>query len=413
MPAPVPGVKGTALAATYDEGFRLRTNDGSTDLRLAWSAQLDTRVPLSDSVVPVGFDIRRARLDFIATVSRRLFMRIGLAAEDAPYIRNAFADYEIDELLHVRLGQLKVPFSTEWATFDNQVNFLERAYSQPVHPFLDRGVLLWGKLPGSILTWNAGVFAGAGVDADAPRGDVDDGKQVAFRLFAQPFRRAEAKAARGFYFVTQGTWEEAELATKRFEMRGSTTPAFESSVWRWKGPEKATLASKARIGGELHYLFGPLTVSGEAATLRWTQLERTSGSVTAVTAWASVFLTGEEKVIDNFGWRQPNPKRPVFGGDPSRNGAGAIELLARASTMRVDDALFPLFEGARRMNEVTFGVNWTLAYAARLQLNVLHTWVPDAGPANGIVSGASSEASSRARLVPSETMVGLRAIFRI
>jgi hypothetical protein len=67
------------------------------------------------------------------------------------------------------------------------------------------------------------------------------------------------------------------------------------------------------------------------------------------------------------------------------------------------------------MNEVTFGVLWTLAYAARLQLNVVHTWVPDyAGGenGNGIVSGAASESGRRA-LVPNESLVGLRAIFRI
>ena len=414
-PPPVPGVKGTALTAVYDEGFRLRTNDGSSDLRLAWSAQLDTRMPLGGSVLSPSFDIRRARLDFIATISRRLFIRIGLAAEDSPYVRNAFGDYEVDDLLHVRVGQMKVPFSTEWATFDNQVNFLERAYSQPIHPFLDRGVLLWGKLPGSVLVWNAGVFAGAGVDADAPRGDVDDGKQIAVRLFAQPFRQADARALRGLHFVTQGTWEEASLATRRFEERGATTPLLESNLLRWKGPEDATLQSKARIGGELHWLYGPVTVSGETATVRWTQLAGATGAVRADSIWASVFVTGESKALDNFGWRQPNPRRPVFGGDPAKTGAGAVELLARASTTAVDPALFRVFEGARRMNEVTFGVSWTLAYAARLQLNVVHTWVPDyAGGEGGsaIVSGGSSESGRRA-LVPNETLVGLRAIFRI
>jgi phosphate-selective porin len=96
-----------------------------------------------------------------------------------------------------------------------------------------------------------------------------------------------------------------------------------------------------------------------------------------------------------------------------RLGAGAVELLARASTTSVDDALFTVYEGARRMNEVTFGVNWTLAFAARLQLNFVHTWVPDFDArTNGIVSGGNSDSGRRA-LVPNESMVGLRAIFRI
>lgn len=412
-----PGVKGTALTAVYDEGFRLRTNDGSTDLRLAWSGQLDVRVPMGASVLSPSFDIRRARLELVATVSQRLFVRIGLVAEDSPYIRNAFADYEVDDLLHVRVGQMKVPFSTEWATFDNQVNFLERAYSQPIHPFLDRGLLLWGKVPGSVLVWNAGVFAGAGIDADAPRGDVDDGKQVAFRLFAQPFRNGDARALRGLLFVTQGTWEESSVATKRFEERGATTPLFESNLLAWLlAWYDASLDGKARIGGELHWLYGPFTISGETATLRWMRLAgNATGAVRSDSIWASVFLTGESKVLDNFGWRQPSPRRPLFGGDPTKSGPGAVEVLARASTTAVDPILFTVYDGARRMNELTLGASWTLAYAARLQLNLVHTWVPDhAGGegGNGIVSGGSSEGGRRA-LVPNETLVGLRAIFRI
>lgn len=420
-PRPTPGVKGTALAASYDEGFRLRTNDGSTELRFAWSAQLDGRLPMGASTAPTSFDMRRARLDLIATISRRLFVRVGLAAEDATYLRNAFGDYEVGEWLHVRVGQMKVPLSTEWATFDNHVNFIERAHAQPIHPFIDRGVLLWGKLPGSVLTWNVGAFAGAGVDADAPRGDLDDGKELAFRLFAQPLRNAPARAVRGLYFVTQGTWETASVATRRFELRGLASPTFESNVWRWRG-DKGEVEAKARVGAEVHYVNGPFTLSGEASTLRWTGARppdspRTSGGVLAASAWASVFLTGESKVLDNFGWRQPNPRRPVFGGDPDHAGSGAVELLARASMIRTDDSLSTVLEGARRMNEITLGASWTLAYAAKLQLNFVHTWAPTYREgADGILSGASSELADPARrgaLVPSESLLALRAIFRI
>jgi phosphate-selective porin len=179
----------------------------------------------------------------------------------------------------------------------------------------------------------------------------------------------------------------------------------------------------------------------------------TGGTVKAASAWVSVFLTGEQKTIDNFGWRQPNPKKPVFGGE--HTGPGAIELLARASVIQTDASLFTkrrvrgfsagdlastapgqptqalqgdapgegaqatvsVLEGAEQMNEVTLGVSWALAYAAKLQLNFVHTWVPNfrAGE-NGIVSGAGSELADPTRrntLVPSESLLALRFIFRI
>ena len=37
---------------------------------------------------------------------------------------------------------MKVPFSSSWATLDNNVNFIERASSTPVYPFFDRGIVL-------------------------------------------------------------------------------------------------------------------------------------------------------------------------------------------------------------------------------------------------------------------------------
>lgn len=455
---------GLPLGAAYDDGFRLRTADGATDLRFVWSAQLDVRHPMGHSVAPTSFDLRRARLDLIATVHKNLFMRVGLAAEDSPYIRNAFADYAAADFFHVRVGQMKVPFSTEWASFDNQVNFMERAHAQPLHPFLDRGILLWGKVLSGALTYNLGAFAGVGVDADAPRGDVDQGKEVAFRLFAQPFRDTTFRALRGLYLVSQGTWESSSAVTRRFETRGTITPTFDSNIWRWRADQLlgtdgrstdaigATVAEKARVGAELHYLLGPFTLSAEASILQWRGIElfhawtegsrtirrdtidRVSGSARALSVWTSVFVTGEQKLLDNFGWRQPNPKRPMIDGA----GYGALELLARASVLDTDDALFrrrrvdayrtadgeagarvaaSVLEGARRMYEITLGASWTLAYAVRLQVNFVHTWVPHfVASENGIVSGASSEMADAARrntLVPSESMLGARFIFRI
>lgn len=219
-------------------------------------------------------------------------------------------------------------------------------------------------MPGAPLVYDLGVFAGAGVDAGAPRGDVDSGKEVAFR-------------------------EPGASVTKRFESRGTITPTFESNVWRWTVDPVLTtrIDTKARGGGEVHWLRGPLTTSAELAVLRWSGIEvlrgpetllRTSGEARTASVWASVIDTSE----------------PLF---EKRAGVSVLE-------------------GARRMGEVTLGASWTLAYAMRLQANVAHTWVPDARRDGGIVSGASSEASDPSRknvLVPSETMIGARVIFRI
>ncbi len=131
-PAPTPTATPTAtsrppdssppLESIFRNGFFLRTADRKNALRLAGSVHLDARGYFGESVAPSSFDIRRARLNLQGRVHDVVTFRIQASLEDNPYIRNAYCDVEIDPALHVRLGQMKVPFSTEWLTLDNQVN---------------------------------------------------------------------------------------------------------------------------------------------------------------------------------------------------------------------------------------------------------------------------------------------------
>ncbi len=211
----------TPVEATYRDAFLLRTADHRHEMRLGASAHLDSRFHFGDSVSPHSFDIRRARIDVIARLFGDLMdLRIQAALEDSPYIRNAYLDIKVHEAFHVMAGQMKVPFSTWWLTFDNQVNFLERATNRPFYPFFDRGVMVWGEVFGKALTYNLGVYAGAGVDLDATRGDVDRSKDVAWRLFAQPFRNARIAWLSGLHLAGGGTFGFMSGPTRRFETGG-------------------------------------------------------------------------------------------------------------------------------------------------------------------------------------------------
>jgi phosphate-selective porin OprO and OprP len=374
---PAPLKKGFRLEGVYDEGFGLRTPDAATELKLGASAQLDSRFYAGSSTAPNSFDIRRARIDFQAKFWNRLQIRIQAAMEDGtPYIRNAFADLKLWSWLHIRGGQMKVPFSSSWLAFDNQVDFMERATAEPLYPFFDRGAMVWGTLLGERITYTLGIFTGAGVDLDYPKGDQDNNKDIAWRLFLQPFRKSPVTFLDRLYIAGNGTWGYGTAATKRFETRGLVAADYESQVWRFRGDQmlgtngrntdqlSASFGSRTRWGAELHYLVGPVTFSAEWVYVGYEKFRvfhdfmqgskilrhdcvlpstcspgsGADGGIHNLSFFLSWFITGETKFLDTWGWRQPTPNRPLFWGG-RKNGPGAWEVLGRFSATFTDKAL--------------------------------------------------------------------------
>lgn len=468
-PTPTPAPAGSSsdaapLAGVFRNGFVLRTADGATELRLAASFQLDSRVYFGDSVAPDSFDIRRARLDVNAKVYDFMTVRIQAAMEDSPYIRNAYLDLGRGKAVNLRIGQMKVPFSTKWLTLDNQVNFIERGTAEPVYPFFDRGLMLWGNVAGSSLNYQLGVYNGTGVDVEGAKGDIDDHKDVALRLFYQPFRSRKGSPLEGLYLVGEGTYALTSVATRRFETRGLMAANFESLLWRWRTEQvigtdgrntdviTAEIDSRTRVGAEAHYVRGPLTLSAEWLEAAWDGIAvyhdamagssrvrrelvlRRDGAVRSLSLWSGFYLTGERKLIDAFGWRQPNPLAPFTG---KGSGRGSWEVLARYSRTRTDAGLFDavrvtgfpggvgdgnavtaaVLQGSSNVRELTVGLNWMMNYYFRIIFDVTTITALDyeAGR-RGIVSGGNSELGDptvKNRLVETEHMAAVRFIVRI
>jgi phosphate-selective porin len=473
----VPAKPAANAEVTFKNGFTLRTPDGKNELRVGGAVHFDSRAYFGDSVAPDSFDIRRARLDVNAKLHGFMEFRIQAALEDSPYIRNAWLDLRVSDPLHLRVGQMKVPFSTEWMTLDNDVNLLERSSDTPVYPFFDRGFLLWGDLADKRLTYQVGAYTGAGVDVDAPKGDVDDFKDVTLRLFALPFKSSSHRWLQGLNLVVEGTRGAQTIASRRFDTRGLTAADYESQVWRWRGDQMiatdgrstdqiaSELDTRTRWGAEVNYVNGPFTASLEwlrvdydnisvyhdfwvgSSRVRHDGVTGASGGVRHVSGWCSYFLTGEKKILDAFGWRTPDPKREFEPGA----GGGAWEVLGRVSNTTTDDALFDtvrvngftadelqypgaqpvgegsfvkasVLQGAPDLWEATLEVNWTASRNLRLQLAVTDLWAPDFALAStgtasgGIISGGNSELSDRTLIgtqVERELAAMLRFIFRI
>jgi phosphate-selective porin len=135
--------------------------------------------------------------------------------------------------------------------------------------------------------------------------------------------------------------------------------------------------------------------------------------VTSWSTWASFFLTGESKRVNNFGWRQPKPKNDF---DPvNMKGLGALEALLRYTRTNTNDSLFRtatyagdtyrILKGADRVDEFTVGMSWTWNAMIRWQFNYVHL------SGDGIQSGDKSSAKDTGD-VSSEDLLGFRLMFK-
>ncbi len=382
--------KKTPVIAYYKDDFWLETPDKEFQMRIRGNIHFDTRFFDGGSETPTSFDVRRARYDLQGILHKYYQFRLQAEMADSPYIRNAWIDVSYVPWVHFRFGQMKPPFSTDWWTLDNRVNFVERAASTPLYPFFDRGFWLWGPLFNDTLIWNASIFTGAGIEPDHKTGDIDDHKDLVGKIFWSPFKNTENLYLKDIHFCIQGTHGAQSVPTERFEKKGFRTPNYESLFWRWND-KTMTLGSRSRLGAELHWIYGPFLVSSEWIGVYYRDMDDDEGTfkgekgkITSWTVWTSYFLTGEKKEVSNWGWRDPKPKKNF---DPFKGTWGAWEILGRYTHTETDKTFFDLgiLEGASRADEYTLGINWTLNPMVKMQLN--HVYINS----NGLCSGASSD----------------------
>jgi hypothetical protein len=131
-----------------------------------------------------------------------------------------------------------------------------------------------------------------------------------------------------------------------------------------------------------------------------------------------------------------------------KGGFGAFEILGRFSATYTDNQLFrsvkvsgyrpadlaglagpapgegasvnaAVLDGAPTLYEATIGLNWTMNYHLRVQLDYTYIWAPDFDAAKGtggIISAGGSDLADpikKNRVVHAEHEVGFRFIFRI
>jgi phosphate-selective porin OprO/OprP len=369
--------KVTPIVGAGKDGFFLRSPDGkSFQFRLRGYLQADTRwFEKGDSAGNDTFAMRRVRPIFEGTLFENIDFRIMPDfAGGSAQLYDAYINLKYLPEAQLQIGKYKAPIGLERLQSATATTFVERGLPTFLVPTRDLGVQVWSDLREGMFSYAIGAFNGARDSGNAELTDVDsnDSKDVAARVFTQPFLETNWEALRGLgigfgfsYGQENQTAPSFRLAYDSgnfFAYRGATTGV---------GALPAVQADGAhlRLAPQGTYYWGPFGILWEY-TLSRQRLERGAGNrVTAANqAWqvaASYVLTGENATFKGV------VPRSDFWIDGS--GWGAFELAARYGQLRIDHDVFPFYAdpavAARGLDQWTIGANWYLNRWLRIAFN--------------------------------------------
>jgi phosphate-selective porin OprO/OprP len=357
-------------------GFWLRSADGKFALHLGGYVQADSRTFLDDNAVPLTntFLLRRVRPLFEGTVFKYFDFRIlpdwggGTAVLQDGYIAARFSP-----AFRFQAGKFKGPVGLERLQSATDILFIERAFPSAIAPNRDLGFELTGDVADTLVHYDVGIFDGV-VDGASVDTDAGDNKDFEGRLFLTPFKHSNVPAVAGLSIGVGGTIGNEHGTQATPALPSYRTPG-QNTFFSYRGDTTAVAAvadgRRWRISPQAYWHLGPLGLLGE--WIRSSQ-QVARGATTAkigAKAWqaaGSFTLTGEDA-----SYRGVSPKRPVT----TKGGFGAIELVARYSELKVDDAAFPTFanpaRAARKANEWAFGVNWYPERRIKFAINYSQT----------------------------------------
>ena len=207
-PAPRP-----PFVAGYKNGFTLQSETGDFVLKVTGYFQADGRFAVGDdaSLVPDQLILRRARPMVTATVAKYFDLYVmpdfGLGTA---VIQDAYIDVHFTNKLRFRAGKLKTPFGIERLQSGASLLFVERALPNFLVPNRDIGLQVHGELIGGALGYQLAVLNGV-ADGGSSDADTNDSKDLAGRVFLQPWRKKGRSPLRGLGYGVAGTTGKARL----------------------------------------------------------------------------------------------------------------------------------------------------------------------------------------------------------
>jgi phosphate-selective porin OprO/OprP len=371
------------------EGVYISSGDTDFSLAIHGVLQADNRSFFGDGGIKGndGFLLRRARPILSGTLFRDFdFLVVPDFGGNSVTIQDAYLNYKYAPWLQLQAGKSKVPVGLELLQSDPNTLFNERALPTALVPNRDIGFQLRGEIAAGIASYSAGVFNGVGDGRSTVGVDFDDNREVAARLFFQPFKKSDWDALQGFGFGIGASYTSTSDTNSLPSTTGGRSPGYFTD-----GQQQFFAYNPAAIGGtnpvvvpggdhwrlapQAYYYWGPFGLMGEYVVSDQRLKRMVVGSATTEiqnTAWqitGSWLLTGETA---SYGAVMPiRPFRPQEGR------WGALQVIARYACLNVDNAAFPLFANpatsASAAHAWSAGLNWYLNRNIKLGASYSHT----------------------------------------
>jgi phosphate-selective porin OprO and OprP len=350
-----PAAEGPKVTASA-EGFALQSSNGDYKLQLRGYVQFDGRFFSGDvSALAVdNFLLRRARPIFAGTVARHFeFQIMPDFGVGTTVLQDAWLDVNYSTKARVRVGKFKSPVGLERLQSATALTFVERAYPTALVPNRDLGVMLHGNLAGGVVAYAVAVLDGA-PDGGSVDLDLNDGKDVAGRLFLSPFKRSKS-VLKDLGFGIAGTTGKQSGPLPAYRSGGQVSLLTIVSGITADG-------TRSRLSPQLSFYSGRFGLMAEYAwTESWVKKASTGTraqfSGEAWQATTTFTLTGEKASYSGV--------RPSEAFEPGKGKWGALELAARVNGLELGQEAFRegLVDPTKSIQKAfawAVGVNWYL-----------------------------------------------------
>jgi phosphate-selective porin OprO/OprP len=342
-------------ASASAEGFLIQSESGDFRLQVRGYAQFDGRFFSGDegALATSTFLLRRARPIVQGTVAKYFDFNImpdfGMGTT---VLQEAYLDVRYTPKFRVRVGKFKSPVGLERLQSATAISFVERAYPTAIVPNRDVGLMLHGELAGGVVAYAAGVLNGA-PDGGSVDLDLNDGKDLAGRIFLSPFKRGRS-ALKDLGFGIAGTTGKQTGPLPAYRSNGQVSIITILTGTAYDGTRK-------RYSPQLSFHSGPIGLLAEYAQSE-SKVKKADGTRATLVgkAWqatATVALTGDKASYAGV--------RPRKAFDPGKGEWGAIELAARVHGIElgseaISAGLVDPTKSVRKAFAWAVGVNWSL-----------------------------------------------------
>jgi phosphate-selective porin OprO/OprP len=364
----------TGLEASWDNGLRFQSEDGSFKLKMGGRIMNDWAFFNQDDAHEVAFgnwqdgtEFRRTRLYVSGTVYDNVIFKAQYDwAGGETSLKDVYIGVDdIPGIGKIIAGRQYEPFGLETITSSKYITFMERSVTAALVPERQSGILAQRTFAGKRATAAAGIFRETD---DGGEGAGDGSYAGTARVTALPWHEEDGGVLHiGAAYSYRSPAGDIEYESKPEAHLGSTS--IETGAI---APEAVLL-----VGVEAALIAGPVSVQGEA------MLSAVDDDVTgdpeffAYYGYGSFFVTGESRGYKtSSGTFDRVEPRVNFREDGT--GSGAVEIAARVAVLDLNAA--PVFGG--EMTDVTLGVNWYLNPNTRVMVNYIRSDVDTVGAAN-------------------------------